>query len=155
MGVGSLCVITGAKNGGCGTAGSCAFQSCTTAITSIVAIEFDTWNNLKLHDPKQGVSRWWINATEFVGYNDNHVAIFASDGSMESDHALNEHFAATPSIPNLADGRNHTVLIKYWPQLNDPGKEYDGSYNRSNVNFVVLSILPTFPPVVTVKTKNL
>jgi len=98
-----------------------------------VAIEFDTWNNLKLHDPKQGVSRWWINATEFVGYNDNHVAIFASDGSMESDHALNEHFAATPSIPNLADGRNHTVLIKYWPQLNDPGKEYDGSYNRSNV----------------------
>jgi hypothetical protein len=132
-GVGSLCVITGAKNGGCGTAGSCAFQSCTTAITSIVAIEFDTWNNLKLHDPKQGVSRWWINATEFVGYNDNHVAIFASDGSMESDHALNEHFAATPSIPNLADGRNHTVLIKYWPQLNDPGKEYDGSYNRSNV----------------------
>merc|ERR1712139_428237 len=74
------------------------------AITNVVAIEFDTWNNLKLHDPKQGVSRWWINATEFVGYNDNHVAIFASDGSMESDHALN-----------------------------DPGKEYDGSYNRSNV----------------------
>jgi hypothetical protein len=131
-GVGSLCTITGAKNGGCGTAGSCAFQSCTSAITSIVAIEFDTWNNLKLHDPKQGVSRWWINATEFVGYNDNHVAIFASDGSMESDHALNEHFAATPSIPNLADGRNHTVMIKYWPQLTDPGKEHDGVYNRTN-----------------------
>merc|ERR1719389_1618347 len=34
-GVGSLCTITGAKNGGCGTAGSCAFQSCTSAITSI------------------------------------------------------------------------------------------------------------------------
>merc|ERR1711959_262229 len=133
-GVGSLCTITGAKNGGCGTAGSCAFQSCTSAITSIVAIEFDTWNNLKLHDPKQGVSRWWINATEFVGYNDNHVAIFASDGSMESDHALNEHFAATPSIPNLADGRNHTVMIKYWPQLTDPGKEHDGVYNRTNKN---------------------
>merc|ERR1712178_545148 len=131
-GVGSLCVITGAKNGGCGTAGSCAFQSCTSAITSIVAIEFDTWNNLKLHDPKQGVSRWWINATEFVGYSDNHVAIFASDTHLQSDHALNEHFAATPSIPNLADGKNHTVKIKYWPQLNDPGKESDGSYNRTN-----------------------
>lgn len=131
-GLGSLCTVTGAKNGGCGTAGACAFQSCTTAITSVVAVEFDTWNNLKLHDPKQGVSRWWINATEFVGYNDNHVAIFASDGAMESDHALNEHFAATPSIPNLADGRNHTVMIKYWPQLNDPGKELDGSYNRTN-----------------------
>merc|ERR1711998_243801 len=99
----------------------------------VLAVEFDTWNNLKLHDPKQGVSRWWINATEFVGYNDNHVAIFASNGVMQSDHALNEHFAATPSIPNLADGKNHTVKIKYWPQLIDFGKATDGSYNRTNV----------------------
>merc|ERR1711881_686745 len=63
----------------------------------------------------------------FVGYNDNHVAIFSSNGMMESDHALNEHFAATPSIPNLADGKNHTVMIKYWPQLLDPGKYSDGT----------------------------
>merc|ERR1719163_1945234 len=131
---GALCIITGPKNGGCGTTGKCAFQDCSTGISTAVAIEFDTWNNLKLHDPKQGVSRWWINATEFVGYNDNHVAIFASNGMMESDHALNEHFAATPSIPNLADGKNHTVRIKYWPQLItiDHGKESDGAYNRSN-----------------------
>merc|ERR1712036_171152 len=131
--VGTLCTHTNPKNGGCGTAGVCAFQSCTAAISSVLAVEFDTWNNLKLHDPKQGVSRWWINATEFVGYNDNHVAIFSSNGQMESDHALNEHFAATPSIPNLADGKNHTVMIKYWPQLIDPGKYSDGSYNRTNV----------------------
>jgi hypothetical protein len=111
----------------------CAFPSCDTAISQVLAVEFDTWNNLKLHDPKQGVSRWWINATEFVGYNDNHVAIFSSNGMMESDHALNEHFAATPSIPNLADGKNHSVMIKYWPQLIDSGKELDGSYNRTNV----------------------
>merc|ERR1712100_898871 len=132
---GALCKVSNPKNGGCGSTGVCGFQDCVSnnPITQALAVEFDTWNNLKLHDPKQGVSRWWINATEFVGYNDNHVAIFASDGSMESDHALNEHFAATPSIPNLADGRNHTVLIKYWPQLNDPGKAFDGSYNRSNV----------------------
>merc|ERR1712046_342924 len=130
--VGTLCDITAANNGGCGSDGECGFQSCTAGIGQLLAVEFDTWNNLKLHDPKQGVSRWWINATEFVGYNDNHVAIFASDGSMESDHALNEHFAATPSIPNLADGRNHTVMIKYWPQLTDPGKEHDGVYNRTN-----------------------
>jgi len=129
---GALCTITGAKNGGCGTTGTCGFQDCTHSVQSAVAIEFDTWNNLKLHDPKQGVSRWWINATEFVGYNDNHVAIFSSNGKLESDHALNEHFAATPSIPNLADGRNHTVMIKYWPQLIDAGKEHDGVYNRTN-----------------------
>jgi len=132
--VGALCTVTGAKNGGCGTQGSCDFQDCTTGIKKVLVVEFDTWNNLKLHDPKQGVSRWWINATEFVGYNDNHVAIFSSNGDIESDHALNEHFAATPSIPNLADGKNHTVRIKYWPQLItiDVGKESDGTYNRSN-----------------------
>jgi hypothetical protein len=130
--IGALCTITAAFNGGCGTTGACAFQDCATSISNVVAVEFDTWNNLALHDPKQGVSRWWINATEFVGYNDNHVAIFASNQMLESDHALNEHFAATPSIPNLADGKNHTVKIKYWPQLNDPGKEFDGTYNRTN-----------------------
>merc|ERR1712010_336301 len=130
--VGALCTVTGANNGGCGTNGHCGFQGCTTTLNMVLAVEFDTWNNLKLHDPKQGVSRWWINATEFVGYNDNHVAIFSSNDEMESDHAKNEHFAATPSIPNLADGKNHTVKIKYWPQLIDFGKEHDGSYNRTN-----------------------
>merc|ERR1711871_777571 len=60
-----------------------------TPITQALAVEFDTWNNLKLHDPKQGVSRWWINATEFVGYNDNHVAIFSAESHIQSDHALN------------------------------------------------------------------
>merc|ERR1711959_462248 len=128
--IGTLCTVTGALNGGCGTSGSCGFQDCTAAITQVLAVEFDTWNNLKLHDPKQGVSRWWINATEFVGYNDNHVAIFSSNSMVESDHALNSHFAATPSIPNLADGKNHTVKIKYWPQLE--AGPIDGTYNRTN-----------------------
>jgi hypothetical protein len=129
--VGALCTVTGANNGGCGATGTCGFMDCDAGINQVLAVEFDTWNNLKLHDPKQGVSRWWINATEFVGYNDNHVAIFSSNGQSQSDHALNEHFAATPSIPNLADGKNHTVKIKYWPQLIDAA-ENDGAYNLSN-----------------------
>merc|ERR1712100_90132 len=133
--VGALCKVSNPKNGGCGSTGVCGFQDCVSnnPITQALAVEFDTWNNLKLHDPKQGVSRWWINATEFVGYNDNHVAIFSSNSKMESDHALNAHFAATPSIPNLADGKNHTVKIKYWPTLIDFGKELDGFYNRTNL----------------------
>lgn len=101
-----------------GCAGTCAAPDCSKAISRVLAIEFDTWNNLKLHDPKQGISRWWINATEFVGYNDNHLAVFSSDSSYgtSTDHASPNHFAATPSIPNLADGKNHTVKVKYWPQ---------------------------------------
>merc|ERR1712072_919843 len=95
-------------NNGCG--GTCGMPNCERAIGRVVAVEFDTWNNLNLHDPKQGVSRWWINATEFVGYNDNHLAVFSSDSSIgtSTDHASPNHFGATPSIPNLADGKNHT-----------------------------------------------
>merc|ERR1712057_36099 len=124
----TLMALCNPLNNGCG--GTCGMPDCQRAIGRVVAVEFDTRNNINLHDPKQGVSRWWINATEFVGYNDNHVAIFASNGNMESDHALNEHFAATPSIPNLADGKNHTVKIKYWPQLE--AGPIDGTYNRTN-----------------------
>jgi hypothetical protein len=130
---GSLCTVGGTKNGGCGTTGVCGFQDCSSGITQVLAIEFDTWNNLKLHDPKQGVSRWWINATEYVGYNDNHLAIFSSNAGIETDHALNEHFAATPSIPNLADGKNHTVKVKYWNQINNFGIGSDtGPFDRVN-----------------------
>merc|ERR1719265_631726 len=119
----TLMALCNPLNNGCG--GTCGMPDCQRAIGRVVAVEFDTWNNLNLHDPKQGVSRWWINATEFVGYNDNHLAIFSSDSDLgtSTDHASPNHFAATPSIPNLADGKNHTVKIKYWPQ--------EASYTRA------------------------
>merc|ERR1711934_923858 len=112
----ALMALCNPLDNGCG--GTCGVPDCQKAIGRVVAIEFDTWNNLNLHDPKQGVSRWWINATEFVGYNDNHLAIFSSDSEYgtSTDHASPNHFGATPSIPNLADGQIHSVKIKYWPQ---------------------------------------
>merc|ERR1711966_146747 len=114
----TLMALCDPLDNGCG--GTCGMPDCQRAIGRLVAVEFDTWNNLNLHDPKQGVSRWWINATEFTGYNDNHLAVFATghaDGTS-NNHASPNHFAATPSIPNLADGRIHEVKIKYWPQKN-------------------------------------
>lgn len=107
----ALCQVL---DNGCG--GTCGTPSCERAIGRVLAVEFDTWNNLKLHDPKQGVSRWYINATEFVGYSDNHVGVFASDSAYgtSTDHASPNHFGATPSIPTIADGRNHTIKIKYY-----------------------------------------
>merc|ERR1711966_570653 len=119
----ALMALCDPLNNGCG--GTCGMPDCSQAIGRVVGVEFDTWNNLNLHDPKQGVSRWWINATELIGYNDNHLAVFSSDSSIgtSTDHASPNHFAATPSIPNLADGKNHTVKIKYWPQ--------EASYTRA------------------------
>jgi hypothetical protein len=125
--LGALCTIDAQGRHGCGDQnGMCGYPSCSKAIGRVVAFEFDTWNNLNLHDPKQGVSRWWINATDFVGYNDNHLAIFASDHTdgTSNNHASPNHFAATPSIPNLADGKIHEVKIKYWPQ-------FDGKHIRA------------------------
>jgi len=119
----ALMALCDPLNNGCG--GTCGMPDCSQAIGRVVGVEFDTWNNLNLHDPKQGVSRWWINATEFIGYNDNHLAVFSSDSTIgtSTDHASPNHFGATPSIPNLADGKNHTVKIKYWPQ--------EASYTRA------------------------
>jgi hypothetical protein len=115
----ALCTIDAQGRHGCGDQnGMCGLPSCEKAIGNILAIEFDTWNNLNLHDPKQGISRWWLNSTDYVGYNDNHIAIFSSDHAdgTSNNHASANHFAATPSIPNLADGKIHEVKIKYWPQ---------------------------------------
>merc|ERR1711865_441159 len=115
----ALCTIDAQGRHGCGDQnGMCGLPSCEKAIGNILAVEFDTWNNLNLHDPKQGISRWWLNSTDYVGYNDNHIAIFSSDHAdgTSNNHASANHFAATPSIPNLADGKIHEVKIKYWPQ---------------------------------------
>jgi hypothetical protein len=117
---GALCWNYPNGSSGCGDSpGLCGAISCTKAIPKVFAVEFDTWNNPNIYDPKQGKSRWWINATAFVGYNDNHVAIFSNDNDATSsgtsnDHSGADHFAATPSIPAMADGQSHEVKIKYW-----------------------------------------
>lgn len=100
---------------GCG--GVCGLPSCEKAIGRVLALEFDTWTNTPLHDPKQGLSVWFVNATQFTGHTDNHIAVFSSDTAegTSTDHSGPNHFAATPSVANFADGKNHSVKVKYYP----------------------------------------
>jgi hypothetical protein len=91
-------------------------------LENIMAIEFDTWHNRDYYDPKQGIEHWWINATEYVSYADNHIAIFAASpgttaATMVLDHSADNLIAATPSIPNLSDGEEHVVKVWYLPDF--------------------------------------
>eukprot|EP00762_Andalucia_godoyi_P004427 ANDGO_08258.mRNA.1 hypothetical protein len=94
----------------------------------MMLVEHDTWHNKDFYDPKQGVEHWWINATEYVSYADNHVAIFAagistlgtiplSGAAITLDHSKDQLIAATPSIPNMSDGDEHKVKLWYLPSF--------------------------------------
>jgi hypothetical protein len=48
-------------------------EECTDGLRKALAVEFDTFYNVERRDPKQGKQHWWINATEYVSYNDNHL----------------------------------------------------------------------------------
>ena len=102
---------------------------CTNGLKKSLAVEFDTFYNVERRDPKQGKQHWWINATEYVSYNDNHLGVFmttapfydnqpwgSSVTDLKADHSDDSegmHFGSTPSVPTMADGLAHTVKIRY------------------------------------------
>ena len=110
-----------------GYSGSAA--QCVNGLKKSLAVEFDTFYNVERRDPKQGKQHWWINATEYVSYNDNHVGVFMSTSpthanqpwgsaveDLKADHSDDlegMHFGSTPSVPTLADALTHTVKIRY------------------------------------------
>ncbi|OUS44920.1 hypothetical protein BE221DRAFT_193518 [Ostreococcus tauri] len=90
-----------------GYSGSAA--QCVNGLKKSLAVEFDTFYN-------QGKQHWWINATEYVSYNDNHVGVFMSTSptyANQPDDLEGMHFGSTPSVPTLADALTHTVKIRY------------------------------------------
>lgn len=105
------------------------WEECPHGLKKALAVEFDTFYNVERRDPKQGKQHWWINATEYVSYNDNHLGVFmttepkyahqpwgASQPMLKALHSDDEngaHFGSTPSVPTLADFQEHTVKIRY------------------------------------------
>jgi hypothetical protein len=107
--------------------------NCRSGLKKSLAVEFDTFYNVERRDPKQGKQHWWINATEYVSYNDNHLGVFMSTApfyanqpwplsssdiveELKADHSDDKegaHFGSTPSVPTMADGLTHTVKIRY------------------------------------------
>ena len=102
---------------------------CANGLKKSLAVEFDTFYNVERRDPKQGKQHWWINATEYVSYNDNHLGVFMTTApfyvsqpwgsaveTLKADHSDDlegAHFGSTPSVPTMADGAKHTVKIRY------------------------------------------
>jgi hypothetical protein len=84
--------ILGASGGGIGYEG----------ILKSLAVEFDTW---------------WNNANGFVDLKDpngNHISVQTRGPEANSPHH-SASLGATVGIPNLSDGRVHTVTITYLP----------------------------------------
>ena len=106
-----------------------SWEECTAGLTKAFAVEFDLFYNVERRDPKQGKQHWWINATEFVSFNDNHLGVFMTTepkyahqpwGSsqpmlkaLHSDDENGAHFGSTPSVPTMADFQEHSVKIRY------------------------------------------
>ena len=102
---------------------------CDAGLKKSLAVEFDTFYNVERRDPKQGKEHWWINATEYVSYNDNHLGVFMTTDTsyasqpwgsdktrLTADHSDDDegaHYGSTPSVPTMADGLKHTVKIRY------------------------------------------
>ena len=106
-----------------------SWEECTDGLRKSLAVEFDTFYNVERRDPKQGKQHWWINATEYVSYNDNHLGVFMTTEpkyahqpwgaaqqelkALHSDDENGAHFGSTPSVPTMADFQEHTVKIRY------------------------------------------
>ena len=105
------------------------WQECSLGLRKSLTVEFDLFYNVERRDPKQGKQHWWINATEFISYNDNHLGVFMTTEPryacqpwgeslpylrmLHSDDENGAHFGSTPSVPTMADFQEHTVKIRY------------------------------------------
>ena len=105
------------------------YQECTLGLRKAFSVEFDLFYNVERRDPKQGKQHWWINATEFISYNDNHLGVFSTTEpkyasqpwgasqpmlrDLHSDDENGAHYGSTPSVPTMADFQEHTVKIRY------------------------------------------
>jgi len=105
------------------------WQECTDGLRKSFVVEFDLFYNVERRDPKQGKQHWYINATEYTSYNDNHIGVFfttepkyahqewgASQPMLKMLHSDDEngaHFGSTPSVPTMADFLSHRVKIRY------------------------------------------
>jgi len=89
--------------------------NCTRGIVNSFAVEFDTWHNPELHDMSvRGPGTVSINATRASGHSYAHVAFF-SQGANANTVSHTKQMAATPSIPNIADGAVHHARLVYIP----------------------------------------
>eukprot|EP00164_Ancoracysta_twista_P001136 GFYU01001489.1.p1 GENE.GFYU01001489.1~~GFYU01001489.1.p1 ORF type:complete len:1483 (-),score=523.62 GFYU01001489.1:409-4482(-) len=77
-------------------------------IKNALTIEFDTWYNQPSRDIKQGIVSSWINATQYVDYSDNHVAVFSSTHHQSKIPAKNIH--SSPFALDLCVGAPVSVM---------------------------------------------
>ena len=77
-------------------------------LPNVLAVKFDTWFNAEAGDPLY-----------------NHIAVHASGPAFGTSTDVNDALAVASAVPDLGDGKYHTVRIEYEPELSGPlGEAY-------------------------------
>ncbi len=69
-------------------------------LPNVLAVKFDTWFNAEAGDPLY-----------------NHIAVHASGRAFGTSTDVNDALGVASALPDLGDGKYHTVRIEYEPQL--------------------------------------
>ncbi len=72
-------------------------------VPNLLAVKFDTWFNAEAGDPLY-----------------NHIAVHASGPDFGTSTDVNDALGVTSDLPNLSDGKYHTVRIEYKAELSGP-----------------------------------
>ena len=80
-------------------------------LPNVLAVKFDTWFNAEAGDPLY-----------------NHIAVHASGPAFGTSTDVNDALGVASAVPDLGDGKYHTVRIEYEPELSGPlGDAYSDS----------------------------
>jgi hypothetical protein len=80
-------------------------------LPNVLAVKFDTWFNAEAGDPLY-----------------NHIAVHASGPAFGTSTDVNDALGVASAVPDLGDGKYHTVRIEYEPELSGPlGEAYSDS----------------------------
>ena len=72
-------------------------------LPNVLAVKFDTWFNAEAGDPLY-----------------NHIAVHGSGPAFGTSTDVNDALGAASAVPDLGDGKYHTVRIEYEPELSGP-----------------------------------
>jgi hypothetical protein len=88
---------------------------CTDGLITTFAIEFDTFWNDHLHDPRIGDPHKWVDGTRLSDFSAPHVGLFVSEATVANTHVGSStlHKGSSVNVPDFTDGQIHQVRIEY------------------------------------------
>lgn len=91
--------------------------TCTDGISTVLAIEFDTFFNPELQDPRLGDAYFYdqTTGTRYNNFRAPHVSVFATEAVISNSHNRSSimHKGSSVDVPPFDDGGLHQVKIQF------------------------------------------